>query len=384
MQVSMVQKVKILLEPVGILPRLLAEKSYQKPLFVCDEGIVQCGLLEKAAGPVKEKGFEYAVFSKVVADPPQWLASEGIDTYRKAGCDCIVGIGGGSAIDTAKAINILRFNEGPIMKYAAGAEMMEAPGLIVIPTTSGTGSEMSDGLVITEGHTKVPILADKAMCEYAILDPEMTVGLPSSLTAVTGYDVLAHAAEAYTSQAANLFTDLICEKILETVAQYLPVAVAEGSNLKARRQMSLASCLGGWMLAQAHSNAGHSMAHVLGGHCKLPHGLCCAYSLPETVAFNAAALPEKTAWIAECFGEPVPEGAAAEEIGQVAKRALIRFRDEVLGIQRPAGAKVDPETVKNMVEEVIDEPFMIFNPVKMEKIDAEKIINDILLQLELI
>lgn len=376
-QISMVQKVKIILEPVQILAELLREKSYQKPLFVCDEGIVKCGILEKAVGPVKESGMEYAVFSKVIADPPQWLAQEGIDAYREAQCDCIVGIGGGSAIDTAKAINILRFNEGPIMKYAAGAEMKEAPGLIVVPTTSGTGSEMSDGLVITEGHTKAPILADKAMCEYAILDPEMTVGLPASLTAMTGYDVLAHAAEAYTSQVANVFTDMVCEKIMETVAKWLPVAVADGGNLKARQQMSLASCLGGWMLAQAHSNAGHSIAHVLGGHCKLPHGLCCAYALPETVAFNAAALPEKTAWIAGCFGESLPEGATAEEIGQAAKRALVHFRDVTLGIQKAEGVPVDPETAELMIEEIINEPFQTFNPVKMEKIDAEKIINQI-------
>lgn len=377
-QISMLQKVKILLEPVQILPELLKEKSYGKPLFVCDQGIVDSGLLEKAAAPVAESGLEYGVFSKVIADPPQWLAQEGLEAYQREGCDCIVGIGGGSAIDTAKAINILRFNEGPIMKYAAGAQMKEAPGLIVIPTTSGTGSEMSDGLVITEGHTKAPILADKAMCEYAILDPEMTVGLPASLTAMTGYDVLAHAAEAYTSTVANVFTDMICEKIMETVAKWLPVAVSCGSDRKARRQMSMASCLGGWMLAQAHSNAGHSVAHVLGGHCKLPHGLCCAYALPETVAFNSAALPEKTAWIARCFGGQVPDGAEADQIGQAAKDALIRFRDEVLGMAKPAGVSVDCETVKAMSEEIVKEPFQAFNPVKMTYEDAEELLGNIL------
>lgn len=369
-QIAMVQKVKILLEPVQVLPELLKEKAYKKPLFVCDKGIVDSGLLDKAAAPVAASGLEYAVFSKVISDPPQWLAQEGLETYRKEECDCIVGIGGGSAIDTAKAVNILRFNEGPIMKYATGARMKEAPGLIVIPTTSGTGSEMSDGLVITDDYTKVPILADKAMCEYAILDPEMTVGLPASLTAMTGYDVLAHAAEAYTSTMANDFTDMICEKIIETIVRWLPVAVSCGSDKMARRQMSIASCLGGWMLAQAHSNAGHSVAHVLGGHCKLPHGLCCAYALPETVAYNAEALPEKTAWIARCFGGEVPEGAGADQIGQAAKAALIRFRDEILKMDKPKDKPDGPPDWEQMAVEIAGEPFQAFNPVPMTSEDA--------------
>lgn len=376
-QTCMVQKVNLICDSVRVLPELLADLGLKKPLFICDSGIVKSGLLAKTTAAFDERGMEYAVFEKVIADPPEYLAAEGIATYKENGCDSIIGVGGGSAIDTAKAVNILRYNEGPIMRYAAGEEMHPSPGLIVVPTTSGTGSEMSDGLVITSGQTKVPILADKAMCEYAVLDPEMTVGLPPALTAMTGYDALAHAAEAYTSTVANGLTDMVCEKILETVARWLPIAVKEGSSLEARRQMSMASSLGGWMLSQAHTNAGHSVAHVLGGSLHMPHGLCCAYALPETAAFNAPALPEKTAWIAACFGGEVPMGASPEEIGAAAKEALIRFRDDVLGLGPADGAGIDRSLFDAMAEAIEAEPFQNFNPRKMGAQDAKQILENI-------
>lgn len=373
----MIQKVNLICDSVRVLPELLTELGLKKPLFICDSGIIKSGLLEKATAAFVENKMEYAVFEKVIADPPEWLAAEGIETYEKSGCDSIIGVGGGSAIDTAKAVNILRYNEGPIMRYAQGDEMKPSPGLIVVPTTSGTGSEMSDGLIITSGHTKVPILADKAMCEYAVLDPEMTVGLPPMLTAMTGYDALAHAAEAYTSTAANGLTDMVCEKIMETVAKWLPVAVKEGTSLEARRQMSMASSLGGWMLAQAHTNAGHSVAHVLGGTLKMPHGLCCACALPETAAFNALAVPQKTAWIAKCFGAEISDDASPEEIGAAAKEALIRFRDNILGLYPGKNAEIDRSLFDEMALAIEAEPFQNFNPRKMRAQDAKKILENI-------
>lgn len=376
-QSCMVQKVKLIIASVAVLPELLEEKEYKKPLFICDEGIKTCGILEKATAPLLDKGFEYAVFSEVIADPPEWLAQKGFDVLNAAGCDCIVGIGGGSAIDTAKAVNILRYNDGPIMRFAKGEDMNPAQGLIVIPTTSGTGSEMSDGLVITDGHTKAPILADKAMCEYAILDSELTVNMPPALTATTGFDALSHVVEAYTSTAANGFTDMICEKVMETVKQWLPVAVRDGSNLKAREMMSIASSLGGWMLTQAHTNAGHSVAHVLGGYFKIPHGLCCAYALPEIVAFNATALPEKTKWIAKCFGCEVLESATAAQAGAAARKALTLFRDDALGIRKSTSFAYDSEKFQTMAKEITEEPFQAFNPVKMNENDAVAVLKAI-------
>lgn len=378
-QACMVQKIKVItgVSAIKKLPDILAEKSRRKPLFVCDEGIVKSGVLDVTTKILKEAGLEYAMFSKVLADPPEWLAAEGYTAYMEHQCDCVVGLGGGSAIDTAKAVNILCYNEGPILRYAQGFVMKPAPGLIVIPTTSGTGSEMSDGLVITSGKTKIAIIADKAMSEYAIIDPQLTKSMPPMLTATTGFDALAHAVEAYTSTIANGFTDMISEKVIEIIKQWLPIAVTDGMNMEAREKMSYASCMAGWMLAQAHSNAGHSIAHILGGYCKIPHGYSCSYALPHTVAFNAKAIPEKTRWIAKCFGSEVEEDASSKEIGNAAKEALICFREKGLGIKKSSEWQYASEMFEEMADAIVTEPFQIFNPVKMEKEDAVEILKEI-------
>lgn len=378
-QASMVQKIKVIpgVGAIHKLPGILVEKERLKPLFVCDRGIVENGILDLVVNVLKEAGIAYAIFSNVLEDPPEWLASEGFEAYTKNQCDCVIGLGGGSAIDTAKAINILCYNEGPILNYAKGEQMNPAPGLIVIPTTSGTGSEMSDGLVITSGREKMPILADKAMSEFAILDPELTKSMPPMLTAATGFDALAHVVEAYTTTAANGLTDMLCEKAIETIKQWLPIAVKDGANMAAREKMSFVSCMGGFMLTQAHSNAGHSIAHVLGGYFKIPHGHSCAYALPYTAEFNATALPDKTAWIARCFGAKVEDNASAEEIGDAVKEALISFREKSLGIKKSYEWQYEPEKFDEMAEAIIREPFQAFNPVEMKKGDAVRILKAI-------
>jgi len=379
-QVYMVQKVKVIIGAGSVynLSDILVGMKRENPLIVCDQGIVGSGIFDVVADILKASRLDYAAFSEVLADPPDELAAKGYETYLRNHCDCVVGLGGGSAIDTAKAINILCYNEGPILRYAKGGNMKPSPGLIVIPTTSGTGSEMSDGLVITSGKTKFPILADQAMSEYAILDPELTKSMPPMLTAVTGFDALAHVVEAYTSTAANALTDMICEKVMMTIKEWLPKAVKDGTNLEAREKMMIASCMGGFMLTQAHSNAGHSLAHIVGGYFKIPHGYCCAYALPYIVEFNAKALPDKTRWIASCFDKEVAEDASYAVIGFAAKDGLISFRDKTLGMRKSSEWDIDSERFDEMARDIITEPFQTFNPVKMEEEDAVKLLKAIL------
>jgi succinate-semialdehyde dehydrogenase len=173
--------------------------------------------------------------------------------------------------------------------------MKLSPGLICIPTTSGTGSEVSDGMVLSdENHVKYPILATNAMSDYAIIDPELRVGMPPGLTAATGLDTLCHFVEGFQSNAASTLTDFFNKKGIETVIKYLPRAVADGTDIEARSEMAVASVVGGWMLGTSHTNAGHSFGHTVGGHFNIPHGVACAAGEPYVIEGNAEVIPEKT------------------------------------------------------------------------------------------
>jgi len=214
-QVSFQENVKIIYGTgsIQLTGELLKGCGYNKVLIVHDAGVA--GILEHLLNSLNEYGISYIQFDKVQPDPPSHIVDECSELCNREGCDAVIAFGGGSVIDTAKGVNILRFNEGPILRYSKpDAEIIPSPGLISIPTTAGTGSETSDGLIITdvEKKVKVPILATNAMSEYAILDAGLMCGMPPKLTAYTGLDALAHSCEAYTSTRSNSFTGLILEK----------------------------------------------------------------------------------------------------------------------------------------------------------------------------
>lgn len=202
---------------VNKIGELCRDTGYKKAFIVCDQGIKQTGIVDRVEKLLEESAIEYFEYAKVVPDPPASVIDEGARICKETNCDCVIAIGGGSALDSAKGINILRFNQGRILDYAT-KQMQVCSGLITIPTTSGTGSELSNGAIIsdTEHNLKLPILCANCMSEYTILDPELTRGMPSALTMMTGLDVFSHAFEAYTAITANIMTDLVCEKIMET------------------------------------------------------------------------------------------------------------------------------------------------------------------------
>lgn len=358
---------------------LLQGLGLKKAFLVCDEGVQKAGIVDRVQKSIQEAGLESVVYDKVLADPPAAIVDAGIAAYRREGCDAILAVGGGSSIDTAKGINILRYNEGPILRFADfSAEMQPSPGLIAIPTTAGTGSEMSDGLVITgDDHVKHPILANKAMTSYAIVDPQLMTGMPPHLTASTGMDALCHALESYTSSAANMLTDQICEGNISSILRWLPRAVADGSDLEARSHMAAASSISGWMLCYGHTHAGHSVAHILGAEYGIPHGFACAYAEPWVLEFNAPAMPQKTKQIGEWLGASFQGGETPEEIGRITRDAFIHFRDNVLGIRPATDFSHDPAGYPTISEEIAAEMFQAFNPRKMEPADALAIVKRI-------
>lgn len=270
------QKVHLLFGPgkLAELGPLVAGKGCKKALVVCDPGIVAAGITDKVCRVLSASGVDSVVYDKVNPEPSHTVPDEGIGFFNAQGCDVVIGVGGGSSMDCAKSINLLRYNEGPILRFAGpNVPMNFSPGLFLVATTAGTGSEVSDGLVMSsDGHMKHGCLAVNAMAEYAIVDPELMVTMPPVLTAATGLDAFSHACEGYTTNIATPATDHLVEAVMRTVAEWLPAAVADGKNVEARTHMAIASTLGGWMLVQAHTNAGHSVAHLIGSYFGIPHG----------------------------------------------------------------------------------------------------------------
>ena len=237
------QRVKVLYGNGSVqqIGELVSSVGYKKALVVCDPGIVATGLVDKVAASLKESGCACELFDQVRPNPPDYIVEAGAELCRKTKCDCVVGVGGGGSIDAAKAINLLRFNDSPILRFTDFSTPMNiSPGLIIIPTTSGTGSEVSDGIVLSDKeHNKHPILATNAMADYAILDPEVMVGMPPKLTIATGLDAFSHCAESMVTNVANDFVDFFVEQGVRTCVEYLPKAVRNGKDLEARGKMAI-------------------------------------------------------------------------------------------------------------------------------------------------
>ncbi len=358
----------------------LKEAGYKKAFVVYDGGVKAAGIIDKVLKSLQEAGLCYTEFSKVLPDPPAEVVNEGAKLCEAEACDCVIGIGGGSAIDTAKGINILRVNGGNILDYAnPEKEMKKSLGLMSVPTTSGTGSEMSNGLIIsdTANSSKVAILVENGMSEYAVIDPEFAAGMPIGLTIMTGLDVFSHAAEGYTSILANPMTDMINKAIMHTVVEYLPRAVKNGNDMEARTKMHIAASMGGWMLANSSAHVGHSIAHVIGGMYHIPHGACCAYSLPVVLKEISSVLPEKIKDIGEILGGSYTETEDVQEIGRKTAEYYKKFAYDTVGV-KPVKEYIEKSIdVVELADRVVVEPLAGLCPINVTKDIAISMLEEI-------
>ncbi|GKH35008.1 iron-containing alcohol dehydrogenase [Muricomes sp. OA1] len=380
MDYTFYQGVKVIpgIGSVNKIGELCRDTGCKKAFIVCDQGIKQSGIADRIEKLLEKSAIEYYEYAKVVSDPPASVIDEGAQICRENNCDCVIAVGGGSALDSAKGINILRFNPGRILDYAA-KPMQVCRGLITIPTTSGTGSELSNGAIIsdTEHNLKLPILCANCMSEYTILDPELTRGMPASLTMMTGLDVFSHAFEAYTAITANMMTDLVCEKIMETVIEYLPQVIKDGNNLAAREKMQAASSMGGWMLYNCCAHVGHSIAHVLGAHFHLAHGACCSYGLSNVIVEMADTQCEKIKKTGRLFGLTFDDDISSIEIASMVANKYKEFASE-LGLKPVEDCQLQTDTLDELVNEVVNEPFAGLAPFKVTHDVAERLLRSTL------
>ncbi|MCF0137601.1 MAG: iron-containing alcohol dehydrogenase [Oscillospiraceae bacterium] len=377
---TFVQNIKVLAFPgaVGCFGEMVGTAGYKKAMFIHGGSLRRSGVADKVAASLAEYGVECVSFEKVKSDPPAELIDEGAAFAKENGCDCVIAIGGGSAIDMAKAINMLRFNEGSVMEYFAKPHVA-SPGLFVAPTTAGTGAELSTGSVITDTvhNMKLPLPVNNSMPEAVVLDPELTVSMPAAMTMQTGLDAFSHAVEGYCNLMSNIMMDQICEKIMEIVAENLPVVVKDGSDIAARAKMQAAACMGGWSLTNVYANVGHSLAHVVGANYHLVHGSACSYGLPPVLKHIAPAVPQKVRRIGEILGASFTGSETPEEIGVKAADAYISFRDG-LGMPSVKEANIVVEDLDTLATLVVNEPFAQLTPMPVDKDAAAKMLREML------
>lgn len=298
------------------LPACLKEIGAKKPLLVTDPGLKGAEPFKKTVAALEAAGQAYAVFGDVHPNPVEGDVDGAAAAFRAGGCDSVIGLGGGSPLDVAKAAVVRVAHEGPLAQFEAQAGGWEkivnpmAP-VITIPTTAGTGSEVGRSAVITmpELGRKIVIFSPKLMPARAILDPDLTLGLPANLTAATGMDAFTHCLESLTSPEFHPLCDAVAIHGLELIIEHLERAVKHGGDVEARGYMLIAASMGA-IAFQKDLGATHSLAHPLSTEFNVHHGLANAVCLPAVMRFNIEAAEKHYARLAYLFG--MEEAGASE------------------------------------------------------------------------
>jgi alcohol dehydrogenase class IV len=286
----------------------------KRPLVVTDKGLAALPLLAEFGAGLSAAGLAPSVYGGVFGNPTASQVMGGTAAYRAHGADCVVGIGGGAALDVAKVVGVLATHEGDVIEYAWDHPQVRGigdalPYFIALPTTSGTGSEVGRSSVISEEdtHVKRVVFSPKILAKVVFADPELTVGLPPAVTAATGMDALTHNVESYLSPAYHPLCDGIALEGTRIAARALAKAVKEPRDLEARGDMMMSSMMGA-IAFQKDLGAVHSCAHALGTVCDMHHGLANALMIDTVLAWNAEAVPKKFDELAHAVG--VSGGAA--------------------------------------------------------------------------
>ena len=356
-------------EALNTLGNHAARFTSRKALIVTDADVASLGIPEKVAAVLKASGIESVVFKDVAANPTDVNVATGTSIFRAAGCDLIVGVGGGSPMDAAKGIAVLAAHPAPLKQYYGleGADKITAPlpPLFAVPTTAGTGSETSRGAVITDSERKVKCLLRPGMPTLALVDPSLTVDMPPRLTAATGMDALSHNVEAFLSPRYHPAAEAIALEGIRLVAENLAAAFEDGQNRMARIHMAMASSLGA-LAFQKGLGVTHSLSHQLSSEYGVHHGLGNAILLPHTMAYNLEATQEKMTRIAFTMGATPPSPQAAVD-------AVARLIDRIGLPARLSEVGVSREGIAAMARNALDDWCHLTNPRPCKEADMRTI-----------
>jgi len=359
---------------ISILAEKVKELGCKKVLVVCEKGVEDAGIIAKATAILEAAGVGYAVFNGVVADPPDSVVDQAGEFGLREGVDGIIGIGGGSSLDTAKAASILITNPGPIRQYFVVPPLYvdtKTP-VILVPTTAGTGSECTKVAIITlpDKNLKSPVDVNTSL---AIVDPELMLTLPKSVTATTGLDALAHAMEAMTGINWNYHSDLFAVEAIKKIARNLTVCCDEPGNLEARSEMALAANWAGFAFNNPITHVGHGVADALACHFHTPHGQNCALALPETMALIGSVVPERMRTIADAMCIPLGGHESGDELGKLVADAIRDLMRKV-GIKSLKEMGYAREQVVSIYPDVLASFPSTFSPVKIDEETAKKLL----------
>ena len=354
----------------------LKEVGAQRIFVVTDKGIRQAGLLDTITASLQEAQLEFTIFDKTEANPSAGSIMSGLEQCKAYAADHVLAVGGGSSIDTAKGIAVMANNEGNILDYEGVGKLPRAGlPLMVIPTTAGTGSEVTASTIVTNSETqfKAAVISPYIFPNWALLDAELTIKLPQSITAATGMDALTHAIESYTSKSATPMSQAMALHAIRMIGRSLPRAYFVGSDLAAREAMLVASMIAGAAFAQSRLGNVHAISHTLGGVFNIPHGIANATLLPFVMQFNRPACEERMRDIAEALGRDV-RGVSLEEASRAAVNAVIALNQK-LGIPDNIQALgVDLNVLPKLVEDSMRSGNVLINPRLTAPQDIEEII----------
>lgn len=359
----------------GSLARLVeavAELGVRRPMLVTDEGVVAAGIVDRVRGALGDA----VLFAEVRPNPDIALVDRAAALYRAEGCDGLVAVGGGSPMDVAKSVGVVAAHGGSIARYEWGHDPIERriPPLVTVPTTAGTGSEVTLWAVITDPGRRVkynvggtPLIA----AHVALIDPELMLGLPPAVTGATGMDALAHAVECYTCDYHQFFNDAVALHAVELVAEWLERAVQDGSDLEARTGMAHAAALAGMAYGTESAGAAHAMSQSAGGVHDCSHGALTARVLGPVCEFNAPASPARYARLAQGLGVDVA-GLDTLEAAQAGAREVDRLADAV-GIPTLADLGFSLDEIPMLARISFEDPQTQGNPRELDVADYEEI-----------
>jgi choline dehydrogenase len=351
---------------IGTLGEESAALGLTRPLIVTDPAMERVGILAEATRTIKGARIDPVVFDRVAPNPAIELVQQGADAYRSGGCDGLIGLGGGSSLDTAKAIGVVAANGGTILDYEwADPQPIRTriPPTICVPTTAGTGSEVTLWAVITDPRRKIKFNVGGTSLigpDVALIDPELTLSLSPAMTAGTGMDALAHAVECYTCDYAQPFTDAVALLAMEYIGRSLRAAYTRGDDIDARYSMCMAAMLAGLSYGTESAGAAHAMSQTAGGVRDVPHGTLTARLLGPVMEFNCSAAPERFARIATALGEDTRGMSVSKAAEKSVEAVLDLTRD--LGISSLQSLGFAPEEIPSLAELAFNDPQTIGNP----------------------
>ena len=324
----------------------------KKALIVTDKVMIQLGNCAKVETALKNQGIDYAIYSEIVGEPTDTMIENGLKVYKENGCDFLVALGGGSPIDSMKAIGSLVVNGGNISDYMGKVIDVEMPPLVAIPTTAGTGSEATQFTIITDTKKDIKMLlkGKVLMPKLAIIDPQFTMTAPPKITAATGLDALCHAVEAYTSRKAQTLSDSFAMSAVKRIFKSLPVAFKDGKNEEARIQMSVAALEAGIAFNNASVTIIHGMSRPIGALFHVAHGLSNAMLMKECLGFALEGAYDRFADLGRAIGV----ADATDEDKAAAEKFLSAIEGIVKELQTPTLAEfgIDKEEFFKVIDKM--------------------------------